>query len=192
MKSIFIIAVLLAMYVINGMAQEQPELQQNLLAGDAKNPSVVTTNYKYHIGLGFGMDYGGFGARFAYLPVKHFAVFAAGGYVLIGFGYNAGISLRTLPDKKICPYISAMYGYNAVMQVTGAPQYNKIYYGPSFSLGFEFRSSKLKNYFNAELLVPIRSQEYESDIDALKRNPLIKITSLPPPVGFSLGYHFVF
>lgn len=173
-------------------ATSSQSLSNNRMPGNLQNPQNLY-NYKFHLGFGLGIDYGGFGGiRFAFLPVDFFAIFAAGGYALVDFGYNFGVTLRLSSGTKVCPYASAMYGYNGVIQIKGAPKYDKIYYGPSFSIGIEFRSNKLRNYFNIELLIPVRSQDFHNDFDALKKNPLIKIENEPLPVGISFGYHFVF
>ncbi|HNV52900.1 MAG TPA: hypothetical protein PKM28_08430, partial [Tenuifilaceae bacterium] len=73
-----------------------------------------STPSKVNLGLGMGLDYGGFGGRFTFVPTKNFALFGGFGYNLLGLGYNVGGTYRILPDKRICPTISAMYGYNAV------------------------------------------------------------------------------
>lgn len=186
--------ILLFIFIIKtGLLQAQMKLSQNFYSEPVKYSHAIKKHYQFHVGLGLGMDYGGLGGiRFSYLPLKQLAVFAAGGYALIGLGYNVGAFYRPFTEKKACPYVGAMYGYNAVLVVEGASKYDKIYYGPSFTLGLEIRSSKLKNYFNAELLLPIRSDSYENDLKTLKNDPLIKMSSEPTPIGFSLGYHFVF
>ena len=86
---------------------------------------------KGNFGLGIGLNYGGLGARVEFLPVKNFALFAAAGFNFHKLGYNFGLIGRLLPDKKVCPVLEAMYGYNGVIVVIGADQYNKTYYGPT-------------------------------------------------------------
>lgn len=143
-----------------------------------------------NIGVGLGMSYGGIGARLSAFPIQHFGVFGAVGYNFHKAGYNVGGIIRTLPEKKFCPVIMGMYGYNGVIVVLDADQYNKTYYGPSFGGGTEIRFNN-KTYLNVELLVPIRSQEWRDDLDALRNNPSIEITE-PLPVAFSIGYHTKF
>ena len=118
-------------------------------------------------------------------------MFAAGGYALAGFGYNVGAQGRILPMAKWCPFVSAMYGYNAVIVVQGASGYNQLYYGPSVGAGVEVhRRDNPDNFWRLELILPFRPQEFQDDMDALKKNPLIDIRSEPPPFSFSVAFHF--
>jgi len=147
---------------------------------------------RVNLGIGMGIDYGGIvGGRLTVLPVKNFALFGAFGYNLLEAGVNAGGTYRFSPDKRVCPTLSAMYGYNGVIKITGAENYNKTYYGPSFSLGIEVKSvAKPKNHWNFELIVPIRPQQFKDDWDALKNNQAIEVKSEPLPIAISLGLHF--
>ncbi len=145
-----------------------------------------------NMGIGFGFDYGGLGLQLNYLPEKHVALFAAGGYVFVGLGYNVGAVGRILPDRRVCPFVTAMYGYNAFIQVKGADELNRIYYGPSFGAGCEFHKKYTNNYWRVALLIPVRPDAFRDDIDALKHNPSIKIQSEPPGFGISGGYNFWF
>jgi hypothetical protein len=147
--------------------------------------------YKANLGFGMGISYGGFGARLSVLPVKQVALFAAGGYNLDGFGYNVGAEFRLLPGKKIVPALLAMYGYNAVIVVRGAEQYNQTYYGPTIGGGVEIHSGNGQNFFTIELLVPFRSREFDLHLRSLQSNPSIEIAG-PWPVAFSFGYHIKF
>jgi hypothetical protein len=147
--------------------------------------------FKANLGLGMGISYGGFGARLSVLPVQHVALFAAGGYNLDGFGYNLGAEIRLLPGKRVVPTLMAMYGYNGVIVVKGAEQYNKTYYGPTIGAGMEIHSGNGQNFFTIELLVPFRPQEFHDALQELKNNPSIEITG-PWPVAFSFGYHMKF
>lgn len=152
------------------------------------NAQEATSFSKVNIGLGMGLDYGGVGGRLSFVPEKHIALYGAVGYNIIGLGYNVGATIKIIPDKRFCPTIGAMYGYNAVLVVTGAfDDIRKTYYGPSFSLGFEFKSkNRPNNFWNIELLIPVRSQEFKDDIDGL----ILKAE--PSPVMISVGYHFGF
>lgn len=147
---------------------------------------------RYNMGFGAGIDYGGFGCRFTILPSERLEFFGALGYNLLGFGLNAGLDYRLAPKSRICPYIGAMYGYNAFIKIAGATRYNQTYYGLSCNLGLEFWSKRSPNYFNLELIVPIRTSEYYNDIKNLKNNPLITFSNEPLPIGISIGYHFSF
>ncbi len=144
-----------------------------------------------NIGLGIGMDYGGIGGRFTLLPSERAAIFAALGYNLIGLGFNGGAYYRISPQKRICPFLGAMYGYNGAIKVSGNINFKKIYYGPSFILGTELWSWIRPGYFNIELILPIRSSSYHNDYDGFIDQG-IEFTVPSIPIGFSLGYHFAF
>lgn len=172
---IMILALLCQILSVNGQEQPLP----------VKSPS------NKNIGLGIGLDYGGFGGRLTFLPTERLAVFAALGYNLIGLGFNGGAYYRISPQKKICPFIGAMYGYNGSIKVTGNISFKKAYYGPSFAIGTELWSWMKSGYFNLELILPIRSSEYHSDYDGfIDQGVEFKVPSIP--VAFSLGYHFAF
>ena len=144
-----------------------------------------------NLGFGLGVSYGGIGARLSFLPVNHLAIFGAAGYNLDGLGYNIGAEWRILPGKKVVPVFLAMYGYNGVIVVQGAEQYNKTYFGPTVGGGIEIHNRNGQNFFTIELLAPFRSQQFWDDIDDLQNNPAIEITG-PWPVAFSFGYHMKF
>jgi hypothetical protein len=146
---------------------------------------------KFNIGLGGGIDYGGFGGRATILVTDKIEFFGAVGYNLLSVGFNAGAEYRFIPASRVCPYLGAMYGYNAVIKVEGLDDYNKVYYGPSFSAGLEIWSKKRPTFLNLEIILPLRSQEYHDAITSLKNNPSVVFTAEPIPVAFSVGFHFV-
>jgi len=140
-----------------------------------------------NFGLGVGLDYGGFGFKMNLLLVKPVAVFGSAGYNLDKLAFTGGFNFRLKPDSRVCPTLQAMYGYNAVIKDEYGGN-GTTYYGPSFGLGLEFHGKKkVGNFFNLELLVPVRSQKFKDAIDELKEegeNPQVF------PVAISLGYHF--
>ncbi len=73
---------------------------------------------KMNIGLGLGLDYGGIGGRFTVLTSQRFGLFAGLGYNLHGaeLQWRGGV-VRLAPDKRVCPTLHAMYGYNAVIVI---------------------------------------------------------------------------
>jgi hypothetical protein len=95
------------------------------------------------LGIGIGMDHGGYGFNLAVYPEKHIGLFGGMGYAIIGPGFNGGIKLRSNSDG-ITPYISAMYGYNAVISVENGSQYNKTFYGMTYGIGFDVRANPEK------------------------------------------------
>lgn len=175
-----------------------------LLTGPSINTSFAQSNgmknntkpsyTNVYLGIGFGQDYGGIGIRAEYRPLKNIGIFASAGYALIDPALNLGISAKLLPDKKFCPTLSAMYGYNAVIKLkdyTGSTSADsKIYYGPSIGLGAELRMGKNnKDNLSFGICVPFRNSEFHKDYDALKAggyefNPDFL------PITFTLGINF--
>lgn len=145
-----------------------------------------------NVGLGIGLDYGGLGAKFSVFPIKNFGLFGGVGYNLVKAGVNGGGIVRILPAKKVCPYLTGMYGYNAIAVISGGPQYNKVFYGPTFGGGIELRFRNNQNFMNFGLLIPIRSEEFYDYADYLSNLPGITDITEPPPFGISVGYHFKF
>lgn len=157
--------------------------------------SVAVPPDKVSVGLGGGLDYGGLGASIMFYPVKSIGLFAGGGYAIAGFGVNAGAKFRLIsrkPFSKLTPYAVAMYGYNAAVAVSGASELNKMFYGPSFGAGLDFRSRPEKRgYWSFALLIPVRSQEVEDYMDDLEQNHGVEFSMGLWPVGFSIGYRFI-
>ena len=138
-------------------------------------------------GIGLGIDYGGIGLRLSVLPIKYFGVFGSVGYNFNGAGYNGGVIAKFRPEKKVRPYVSAMYGYNAVILVDGLASANKTYFGASLGLGINLKM-KSENFWSFGLVVPFKSKEYQRDYDVLDSNPNIEMTE-PLPVQISVGFH---
>jgi len=139
-------------------------------------------------GVGIGLDFGGIGGRLTFAPVKNLALFGAIGYNFNGPGYNGGLIVRILPDAKVCPFISVMYGYNAVIVVDGWDEMNKTYYGASVGTGIDLRMRN-GNYWSFEMIIPARSQEYKDAVNFLENNPNISMSE-GFPILISVGYNF--
>ena len=99
-----------------------------------------------YFGLGLGQDYGAIGIKAEFLPSKYVGIFAGAGYALIDPTFNVGVSAKLIPDKKFCPTITAMYGYNAVIYLKdsygGVRAQSKIYYGATAGAGGELKMGK--------------------------------------------------
>lgn len=147
-------------------------------------------NTPFNVGLGIGMNYGGFGANATYIVQNRVGLFLGLGYNLAGLGYNVGATYRISPDKRVTPYFLFMYGYNGVVKVTGGFEYEEIYYGPTLGFGVEIKMrNQPSNFFNLGLLVPFRDAAFQNDIDNLKSLG-VDFNSEPLPIGISIGYHF--
>jgi hypothetical protein len=154
-----------------------------------KNPSEDDLEAeRLSIGLGAGLEYGGLGINALVYPQKNLGFFFGAGYALAGFGYNGGIKLRKNPVHKTTPYLIAMYGYNAAIRVGNAPDYNRLFFGPSVGFGLDFkRSSEGSGYWTTGILIPIRNSSVDQYIDNLERSGVeFKNTLLP--ITFSVGY----
>ncbi len=143
----------------------------------------------FSAGLGLGFDYGGIGGQVIAYPQKNIGLFFGGGYVIAGFGYNAGIKLR-LPGAVVDPFILGMYGYNAAIYVSDNTQFNKIFYGPSFAAGIDLhKRTASRGYWSFGITVPVRSSKVKAYMDDLKENYGVSLSDLFP-VGFTIGYKF--
>lgn len=143
------------------------------------------------LGFGGGIDYGGLGLNLTGYVNNSVGFFAGAGYAIAGLGYNVGAKFRYVPQgaSGFTPYVVAMYGYNAAVAVTNASNYNKLFYGPSVGIGFEFlRSPQKIGYWSFSLLVPIRSSEVHDYMDYLEDNLGVDFKNGLLPIAFSIGY----
>ncbi|MCH7402674.1 hypothetical protein ACFOUP_05115 [Belliella kenyensis] len=144
------------------------------------------------LGIGLGLPYGGIiGGKLSHNVQDNFSIFGGLGYNFIGVGFNAGLTY-TVPTEKLTElYFTGMYGYNAVINIEGMPQYQKTYYGPSLGSGLKFNSRRKKgSYWDLGIMIPIRGSNYKNDIEDIENNPMITIETKPWPVQFYFGYNF--
>jgi hypothetical protein len=149
------------------------------------------TEQKAFLGIGAGLSYGGLGLRGEYMASKSLGVFAGVGYNLADPAFNAGVSLKILPGKRVVPLVTAMYGYNAALKVSysdGSSESNT-YYGPSIGAGCEFYDRSGRNKWLFELLVPFRNSDFHNRYDELK-NMGVEFNPDILPVAFTIGYNF--
>jgi hypothetical protein len=145
---------------------------------------------KTAFGIGAGFDYGGIGVNLTGYANKNVALFGGVGYAIAGAGFNGGIKIRFATESRIVPFLTGMYGYNAAVAVTNATQYNKIFYGPSFGFGLDFRGRPEKRgYWSLALLVPVRGSDVDNYLNDLRSKGVV-IGSLPS-VAVSIGYRFI-
>jgi hypothetical protein len=153
--------------------------------------------HRLDLGFGIGIDYGGLlGIQFGAAPVKHLTIFAAGGYYILGFGWQLGLKGLIFPKTSrysVRPFLKCMYGTHSIILVDGTSEYDKIYKGFTPGFGAEFRFGKQKkNGFDVELNFPLRSPEYWDDYYAMKHDPRLEVSQEPIPVTFSMGFHHEF
>jgi hypothetical protein len=187
-KVYLLLGFLLIAVQLNAQDNVYLPIQQENISGPVQSDKMT-------IGLGTGLDYGGLGAGLLFYPVKNVGLFAGAGYAISGLGFNAGAKIRFLskkPFSKITPYIVGMYGYNAAIYVADAEEYNKLFYGPSFGVGIDYRSRPEKRgYWSFALLVPIRSSEAKDYIDDLEQNHGVEFGIGLLPIAISIGYRFI-
>jgi len=143
-----------------------------------------------YIGPGFGMDYGGFGAKVEYLPVKHLGVFGGVGYNLLSLGWNVGATFKMLPYKKVSPNLIAFYGYNGVTKTKGASYYNMTSYSVTVGANLDIAISRKGHKISVGLFVPIRTDKFMDNYDAMKADPNIEINNELLPIAISVGFNF--
>jgi hypothetical protein len=148
-------------------------------------------------GVGFGIDYGGLiGAKATFYPIPYMGIFAAGGYELIGLGWNVGCLGRIIPadgTHGARPYLKVMYGVNGVTKVTGKSSYDKMFYGVTIGFGLETRFGRMKKSgINIDLNVPFRSPDFFDQVNQIKNDPQVKMTNSPIPISVSIGYNVEF
>ena len=147
------------------------------------------------IGIGMGLDHGGFGGNVNYYPIRNVGLFGGIGYALAGVGYNAGVKFRYVPEKyeaKVHPYGIVMYGYNAAVVVLNRTDLNRLFYGPTIGAGIDFHRNHLKKgYWSFAILVPIRKPEASEYIDMLESIYGAEFQSSLFPIAISIGYKFI-
>jgi len=167
------------------------ELMQSVTVKIFKSTACPQSGQKAFLGIGAGLDYGGLGIRAEFQPVKYVGIIGGFGYNLANPAYNAGLSFKALPGKRITPTITAMYGYNAVIKINyGYGNVDaKSYYGPSIGAGCELYDKDKKNKLTLEIFLPFRSSEFHDHYDELKKTGYdFKPDILP--VTFTIGYNF--
>lgn len=182
-------------YLLFDAVTAQEQFGDNVAKADKAILKPDYVHQKFDIGFGFGTDYGGLvGVKVVYSPIKYLSVFASGGYYLIGLGGEVGVSGYILPrttQRVFRPYGKLMYGANRVIEIDGASQYNKIYFGFTPGLGVEFRFGKMKKHgMNLDVNYPISSTKFKEDYDYLKHSTFVDIGPVQP-ITISFGYHLV-
>lgn len=143
-----------------------------------------------HLGPGIGLDHGVIGLRVDVPVTRRVAVLAGAGHALAGPAWNIGTQYRFLPDGRIGPYATALYGTNGVIRVVGDSRHDDVYTGFTAGAGVEFRVVHSASFFRMAVLVPFRSKAFWDDHDALRHDRAVELRQAPAPVTFSAGFHF--
>jgi hypothetical protein len=162
------------------------------ITGYAQDSTVLRTPVdRISIGLGAGLDYGGFGYNMLFYPQKNIGLFGGIGYAVAGIGANAGIKLRLIPTKassECSPFLIGMYGYNAAVYIINASEYNKLYYGYTAGIGIDYcpRPDK-RSYWSFALLFPQRDSRMSAYIEYLTKYQNVVFLYKPWSVCFSIS-----
>ncbi|MGG9971580.1 hypothetical protein ACQ33O_07270 [Ferruginibacter sp. SUN002] len=152
----------------------------------AQSSKTETVPDRVFLGLGAGLDYGGFGLRSEFVITKNVSIFGGAGYNLVDVAYNVGAIYNFLPDKRVCPTFLAMYGYNAALKFKDRPDLSKTYYGFNLGVGCQIKDRDFKNRWAIEVLLPFRSDAFEKDYDYYK--PILESKLLP--ITITIGRNF--
>ena len=155
--------------------------------------NVTIPNKPFSVGLGFGLEYGGFGANFLYYPDTHFGLFGGLGYAFAGVGYNIGVKLmmcRDQPRHRTLGFAELMFGYNAAVTVKDYAKFDKLFYGISPGIGIDIHTKRDSfRYWSLAFIFPIRPGTFDNYMDELKSKYHIEFEYEPTPVLFSVGFH---
>ena len=161
------------------------------LCANAQDRNLSSLQGKSSLGIGVGLPYGGIGARFGTNLVNGLNLFGGVGYQISGIGFNAGLRQDVELGGLTQMYFTGMYGTNAAIKVSGLPEYDKLYMGATLGMGLKFNSrSKEGNYWDAGLVIPLRSSQYKTDETKMQNDPRIASFTSPWPVLIVVGYNF--
>ena len=144
---------------------------------------------RVRMGLGFGLDYGGLGAKMEFLPIKHWGIFGGLGYNFLSVGWNVGTTIKMLPDKKISPNLMAFYGYNGVIKIEGA-SYGTVSYGVTLGANLDIAVSSKGHKISIGVFAPIRSNEFMDEYNDMKRSSFFNIKNELSPIAISIGFNY--
>jgi hypothetical protein len=153
------------------------------------------------IGLGYGIDYGGFvGLKVAYVPLSRLSIFASIGNYFPAIGWNTGVTFYIIEktNKNIFrPFFSLSYGLNTYLHITYGYSdgetfgyYNGYYSAFGLGGGTEIRFGKSReNGLNIYLGFIFPNEQLYNDLES-KINSYVTHKEESSPVVISLGYHF--
>lgn len=148
---------------------------------------------KLSLGLGMGLDYGGFGMNLNYYPMRNLGIFGGIGYPFQSVGLNVGLRFRHIPlhaRGKVNPFGIVMYGYNTSVNVSGAEEYNRLFYGLTMGAGVDFYpwTKGGPGYFTFGLLIPMRSPDVGDYLLYVDAQPDINLDNYVSPIALTLGF----
>lgn len=143
-----------------------------------------------YLGVGFGQDLGGlFGFGVTYWPSPWLSGFVGGGWAIADFSYQTGLEFRLPSRSRTSGFLTAMYGYNGAIHIKGLEKLDGVYIGPTFGGGVMLQQRRSRNYWRFSVNVPIRSQQFLDDWDAVKKRPNVEVKQDLLPVTLGIGFH---
>ena len=183
---------------INGMMGTEHHVKNGLsVKRELKNICVIfvfvfmgqhihgQSGQQVYLGPGYGLDYGGIGGKIEYLPIKYFGIYGGLGFNFRSVGWNLGATVKILPDKVVSPNVMVFYGYNKVLIVLGAPEYNMTSYGVTIGANLDIKVGRKGNKLSAGFFVPILSKKYKEHINTKNIKPFFNL-----PIAFGVGFNF--
>lgn len=176
MKAVYLFLFYFLFLTINGYSQEYP---------------ISSEQGKFNLGLGYGFQYGGIGAKASINAVDGLAVFGGAGYMFGKFGYNFGLQKEFKTSRRVQFYLNGMYGTNARIKIKGLDKYQNLYRGFSLGAGIKLNSEfRDGDFWDFGILIPIYSSKFKKDENEVKNDPTIFNYKSPWPVYFAFGYNF--
>ena len=145
------------------------------------------------LGIGVGLDYGGFfGANVMVTPHKRISFFAGGGYLISTAGFNVGARMNIVanPSTLHVLFLEGMYGYNTFIYVKNMRSLNRAFYGPSLGIGFGRKMPGLGIIFESTVFLPIRGDDVDSYMRHLITRQGVVFENELPPIAISFGVKF--
>jgi len=185
MKKLVLLVISLVFFAGKSVSQE---------VGSAPGTAALKYKQRVYGGLGIGLDYGGvLGAKIEYLPIKNLGLFGGVGFNLLTVGWDAGVSYKISPDKSVSPNLMVFYGCNGVSMVEGDgySHYEMVSYGVTFGGNLDFKIGRKGNTWSIGLFVPLRSQKFKDNYEAMKNDKNLEFKKNLLPVAFSFGYNIL-
>ena len=152
-----------------------------------------TEKYNPTLGMGLGLDYGGFmGVNLAVNVHEKVNTFIGLGTNLDGIGFNIGGKIKFGTDTMdFKPFFIGMLGNNMTVTVPANEKYNRVFYGPSIGIGFDYMMDNfyLGNWSFA-VIIPFRSNKVNKYITELREDKGVVTYASLYPVLLSIGYKF--
>jgi hypothetical protein len=140
-----------------------------ILPGSSQYDKPIRKKHSGDIGIGAGIDYGGFGIQINQVlgPVCFIGGYGYNKVYFLPFGGIKYYLPFNIYENYFAPYLKVIYGYNSVIIIKYGPK--DFYYGFTPGIGTNIRFGKRKSYgFNLDLNIPIRTKKYKKDFETYR------------------------